>query len=142
MLKNYLTVALRNIRKHKFYAALNISGLALGLSAFLLIGLYIYDELTFDHFHKDYEDIYHVGLHINFGGQEFVMASTCPPLGAEMMNTVPGVEAVTRINPWRLKNLVVRYEDKVFTEKKAFYADSNFFEFFSYRMLAGNAKTA
>ena len=142
MLQNYFKVALRNIRKHKFYSILNISGLAFGLTACFLIGLYIYDELTFDHFHKDYEDIYHVGLHINFGGQEYVMASTCPPLAAEMVNTIPGVEHATRINHWPLRNLVVKYEDKAFTEQKAFYADSNFFEFFSYKLLAGDSKTA
>ena len=142
MLQNYLIVALRAIRKHRFYAALNISGLAFGLTACLLIGLYIYDELTFDKFHKDYEDIYHVGLHINFGGQEYKMASTCPPLAAAMFQDIPGVEQVTRINPWSLKNLIVRSEDKAFIETKAFYADSNFFEFFSFRLLEGNRKTA
>ncbi|MEO7988917.1 MAG: ABC transporter permease [Chryseolinea sp.] len=142
MLQNYFKVALRNIRKHKFYSILNISGLAFGLTACFLIGLYIYDELTFDHFHKDYEDIYHVGLHINFGGQEYVMASTCPPLASEMVNTIPGVEHATRINHWPLRNLVVKYEDKAFTEQKAFYADSNFFEFFNYKLLEGDIKTA
>ncbi len=141
MLQNYFKVALRNIRKHKFYSILNISGLALGLTSCFLIGLYIYDELTFDHFHKDYEDIYHVGLHINFGGQEYIMASTCPPLAEEMVTTIPGVEHATGINPWALKNLIVRYDDKAFTEQKAFYADSNFFEFFSYKLLAGDVKT-
>ncbi len=142
MLQNYFKVALRNIRKHKFYSILNISGLAFGLTTCFLIGLYIYDELTFDHFHKDYEDIYHVGLHINFGGQEYIMASTCPPLAAEMVNTIPGVEHATRINHWPLRNLIVKYEDKAFTEQKAFYADSNFFEFFSYKLLEGDIKTA
>ncbi len=142
MLQNYFKVALRNIRKHKFYSILNISGLAFGLTACFLIGLYIYDELTFDHFHKDYEDIYHVGLHINLGGREFIMASSCPPLASEMMSTIPGVEQTTRINPWTLRNLIVKYEDKAFTEKKAFYADSNFFEFFSYKLLSGDIKTA
>ncbi len=142
MLHNYLLIALRNIRKHKFYAVLNISGLAFGLTACFLIGLYIYDELTFDTFHKDHENIYHVGLHINFGGQEFKMASSCPPLAAAMLHDIPGVEQATRINPWSLKNLVVRSDDKAFVETKAFYADSNFFRFFSFRLLEGDSKTA
>lgn len=142
MLQNYLLIALRNIRKHKFYAVLNLSGLALGLTACFLIGLYIYDELTFDRFHYDHENIYHVGLHINFGGQEFKMASTCPPLAAAMLRDIPGVEQATRINPWSLRNLVVRSDGNAFVETKAFYADSNFFRFFSYHLLEGDASTA
>src|SRR5687768_2470088 len=80
MLKSYLKVAIRNILRHKFYAALNISGLACGLTASLLIALYIYDDITFDKFHKNYQNIYHVGTHLRFGGQELITSSTCPPL--------------------------------------------------------------
>lgn len=58
MFQNYFKVALRNILKHKFYSILNISGLAFGLTACLLIGLYIFDELSFDKFHNDSENIY------------------------------------------------------------------------------------
>jgi putative ABC transport system permease protein len=142
MLKSYFKLAFRNMVRHKFYSALNVSGLACGLIASLLIGLYIYDEISFDNFHKDYENIYHVGTQLRFGGQELVTSSTCPPLAPAMLQQIPGVENVTRLNPWPLKNEIMRYGDKAFTEHNALYADSNFFDFFSFDLLQGNVKTA
>ena len=140
MLQNYFKVALRNIRKHKFYSALNISGLAFGLTACFLIGLYIFDELSFDNFLKDSENIYCVALHGRIAGQEIYTSSSCPPLSQEMVNEIPGVEQAIRVNPWR--NVVMKYEDKAFTETKALLVDSNFFEFFSFKLLEGDSKTA
>ncbi len=140
MLQNYFKVALRNILRHKFYSVLNIAGLAFGLTACFLIGLYIYDELNYDKFHKDYQNIYHVGLHGKIGGQEILTASSCPPLSTAMVSSIPGVEQAIRVNPWR--NLVMKYEDKAFTETKALLVDSNFFEFFTFNLLEGDVKTA
>ena len=140
MFQNYFKVALRNILKHKFYSVLNISGLAFGLTACFLIGLYIFDELSFDKFHKDSENIYCVALHGKIAGQEIYTSSSCPPLSQEMVSEIPGVEQATRVNPWR--NVVMKYEDKAFTETKAILVDSNFFEFFSFSLLEGDSKTA
>ncbi len=140
MFQNYFKVALRNILKHKFYSILNISGLAFGLTACFLIGLYIFDELSFDTFHKDSENIYCIALHGKIGGQEIYTSNTCPPLSQELVNEIPGVEQATRVNPWR--NLVMKSEDKAFTETKALLVDSNFFEFFSFNLLEGDPKTA
>lgn len=140
MFQNYFKVALRNILKHKFYSILNISGLAFGLTACLLIGLYIFDELSFDKFHKDSENIYCVALHGKIAGQEIYTSSSCPPLSQEMVSEIPGVEQAIRVNPWR--NVVMKYEDKAFTETKALLVDSNFFEFFSFKLLEGDSKTA
>jgi putative ABC transport system permease protein len=140
MLENYFKVAIRNILKHKFYSFLNIAGLAFGLAACFLIGLYIYDEVSYDRFHKDAQNIYCVALHGKLGGQEIQTASSCPPLAEAMVAGVPGVEQATRINNW--SNVVMKYEEKAFTETNALVADSNFFEFFSFELLEGNAKTA
>lgn len=139
MLKNYFKVGIRNILKHKFYSALNISGLALGFAVCILIGLYVFDELNFDKFHKDSENIYQVGLHVNFGGQEFRGPTTSVPLAKTMIENVPGVEQAIRL--FTRKDIVLRFEDKVFTETRSFYADSNFFEFFSFKLLEGNPKS-
>ena len=140
MFQNYFKVALRNILKHKFYSILNISGLAFGLTACFLIGLYIFDELSFDKFHEDSENIYCVALHGKIAGQEIYTSSSCPPLSQEMVSEIPGVEQAIRVNPWR--NVVMKYEDKAFTETKALLVDSNFFEFFSFTLLEGDVKTA
>ncbi len=140
MFKNYVTVALRNILKHKFYSALNIAGLAFGLTACFLIGLYIYDEVSYDKFHADYQNIYSVGLHGKIGGQEIYTSSSCPPLAQAMVTNIPGVEQAIRVNNWR--NIVIKYEDKAFTESRVLLADSNFFEFFSFKLIEGDVKTA
>jgi putative ABC transport system permease protein len=140
MLQNYFKIALRHIIKSKFYAILNISGLAFGLTASFLIGLYIFNEVNFDKFHKNYENIYHVGLHVKIGSQEFKIASGCPPLASAMVNSIPGVEQATRLN--QRGNTVIKYKVKAFTETNVFFADSNFFEFFSFNLLEGDAKTA
>jgi len=140
MFKNYFKVAVRNILKHKFYSVLNIAGLAFGFTACFLIGLYIYDEVSYDTFHTDSENIYCVGLHGKLAGQEVHTASSCPPLAEALVTNVPGVEQATRINDW--SNVVMKYEDKAFTETKVLMVDSNFFEFFSFQLLEGDVKTA
>jgi putative ABC transport system permease protein len=141
MLRSYLKIAVRNILRHKFYAVLNISGLAIGLTASLLIGLYIYDEISFDKFQRDYDHIYHVGTHVRFGGQDIITSSTGPTLAPALLQEISGIEDATRLNPWPLKDVDMRYGDKVFTEHQAIYADSNFFEFFTFTLLQGNVKT-
>jgi len=70
MLKNYLLVALRNIRKHKFYAFINIFGLTIGLASCLLIGMYVLDELNYDRMHENGSDMYRMGLKGRISGQE------------------------------------------------------------------------
>jgi putative ABC transport system permease protein len=138
MLQNYLKIALRNILKHKFYSALNISGLALGLASCFLIGLYVLDEVTFDKFHTDHQNIYSVALHGRIGGQELYTSSSCPPLSAAMVQGIPGIEEATRLR--RYGNVVMKFDDKAFTETEAFFADSNFFEFFSFRLIEGDPR--
>src|ERR1700741_2701971 len=118
MLENYFKVAMRNIRKHKFYSTLNIAGLALGLAACTLIGLYIVDELSYDKFHKDYDNIYSVGLHGKIAGQEGFTSNSCPPLAPAMAAEIPGVEEVLRVRGWG--NFVMKYEDKAFPETETY----------------------
>jgi putative ABC transport system permease protein len=138
MLENYFKVALRNILKHKFYSSLNIAGLGLGLAASMLIGLYIIDELGFDKFHSEHENIYAVALHGKIAGQEIYTSSSSPPIAQQMVSEVPGVESAVRIQQWN--NVVVKYEDKAFTEADPIIADSNFFEFFNFKLLEGDPK--
>ncbi len=140
MLKNYFTVALRNIRKHSFYSAINIFGLATGVAACLFVILYIADELSYDRFHKDASSIYRIGLHGRIAGQEIYTTTTCPPLASTIVADIPGVEAATRIN--RRNNMVFKNDNLSFTENKILYADSNFFQFFSFTLLEGDIATA
>ena len=141
MFQNYFKVALRNILKHKFFSAINILGMTIGITSCLLIILYISDELSYDTFHKNANRIYQVGLHGKIAGQDIKTATTCPPLAEAMVSEIPEIEAATRLDPFFGKP-AIKYGDKVFSEEKVFYADSNFFQFFSYALIEGDAKTA
>lgn len=141
MFQNYFKVALRNILKYKFFSAINILGMTIGLTACLMIILYVVDELSFDKFHKDADRIYQVGLHGKLGGQDISVANTCPPLAAALASDVPEVESSTRIAAW-FGQPSVKFEEKSFAEEKVYFADSNFFDFFSFRLLEGDPSTA
>ena len=141
MLHNYIKLAFRNIMKYKFFSAINIMGMSIGIAACLVILLYVVDELSYDRFHANADRIYQVGLHGKIGGQDILVANTCPPMAETLVTEVPGVEQATRIASfWGAP--ILKYGDKAFTEEKIFHADSNFFSFFSYRLLEGDAGTA
>lgn len=140
MLRNYFKIGFRNILKHKFYSAINIAGLAIGITASIFISLYLFDELNYDQFHTKIDRMYRVGLHGKLGGQDLRVTSTCPPLAHTLVDEVPEVEDATRIQTQ--SNLVIKYEDLMFTEDDIFYADSNFFSFFTFELLQGDPSTA
>ncbi|HET9486860.1 MAG TPA: ABC transporter permease [Chryseosolibacter sp.] len=141
MIKNYFKLAFRNIRKYKFFSAVNILGMSIGIAACLLILLYVVDELSYDRFHSNAERIYQVGLHAKIGDQDISVANTCPPMAETLVSEVPGVEQATRIAGfWGTPTL--KFGDKAFTEDKIFHADSNFFSFFSFELVEGDPKTA
>lgn len=143
MFKNYLKIAVRNILKHKFFSAINIIGLVIGMACCLLIFVYVLDELSYDRFHKNSEDLYRVALHGKISGQEILTTNSSLPVGPAMKNEIPGVEEILRIVPaGRGAGVAFRYEDKSFTEEKILYADSNFYHFFSFNLIEGDPKTA
>ncbi len=96
MLWNYFIIAVRNIRKHKFFFFINITGLSLGIACALLIALFVIDELKYDRFNTQADRIYRLTSHINYGGNDFRLA-TCPaPLAGKMRKEIPEIEEVTR----------------------------------------------
>jgi putative ABC transport system permease protein len=142
VIKNYLKVALRNIQRHKFFAAINIIWLVIGMTCCLLIFIYVQDELSYDRFHVDHTNMYRLALHGRISGQEIKTSNSCLPVGPAMKESIPGVEEVMRLIPaTRGTGMAFRNEDIAFTEDKIFYSDSNFFQFFSFKLLRGNPKT-
>lgn len=139
MIRNYLKIALRNIRNKKFYSFLNLLGLSIGITAGILIIIYIQDELSYDQFHPNAENKYVLGLEGKLGNQEIKGIFTPPILASTILEETPGVESVTRTN--RAGMVVFRYEDKAFTERDAYWADSTFFDFFGYELLRGDPET-
>src|SRR3954465_7281636 len=97
MIKNYLKVALRTLGRNKLYTVLNLAGLTFGLTCFLLIGLYIFDELTFDTQHSKSDRIYRVIEYKNVNGEPTAIAAAGYQLAEESKKTIPAVENTARV---------------------------------------------
>ncbi|MDX1619175.1 MAG: ABC transporter permease, partial [Balneolaceae bacterium] len=140
MLTNYIKVAFRNILKKKYYSFLNLLGLSIGITAGILIIIYVQDELSYDTFHPDVEHKYVMGLNGKIGNQEVTGIFTPPPLADAVVGEIPGVVSSTRT--YSAGQIVMRHDNRAFTEMDVFWADSNFYDFFGYRLLRGDAETA
>ena len=97
MFKNYFKTAFRTLIRNRLYTALNIAGLTFGLSCFLLIGLYLFDELTFDQQHHNADRIYRVVEHKTVNGESTVIAGAGFQLAEQSKKKIPGVANTTRI---------------------------------------------
>lgn len=137
---NNLKIALRGFLRRKYYTFINIAGLSIGLAASLLIILYISDEINYDSFHRDADRIFRVQTRAKMAGKEMNTIYSSAPIAADLKNDIPEVRAGCRIALWNNVNL--QYQDRYFTEKKVLLADSNFFDFFDFRLLYGNPGTA
>lgn len=140
MLRNFLTNAFRNIKKQPGYIILNVSGLAIGLTSFIFISLYVIHELSFDRFHKNYENIYRLKVVGRLAGGELDQAITSAPMAKAMINDYPEVLDVTRVT--RLGAWLIRFGDNSFNEDGVLFADSTFFRVFDFRLLRGDPGTA
>lgn len=140
MLQSYLKIALRNIIRQKSYSFINIIGLAIGITCCILILLYVRDELSYDRYHKHAGRIYRVGLHGIIGTNEINATFTAAPMAEVLMLEFPEVEQACRLRNFGFP--VIRYEDKVFSEERFFWADSNIFEIFTIPFIQGDPKTA
>lgn len=141
MVKNYLRVAFRSILKHKGYSFINISGLAMGMAICILILLWVQDELSFDRFHKNSNEIYRVVEdQIASNGEIFRVAPTPWPLGAAFTKDYPEVINFTRFH--RIDPKLIKSGDKPFYEKDICVADPSFLEIFTFPLLKGDPATA
>lgn len=142
MIKNYIIVAFRNLLKHKFYSFLNIFGLAIGLSCFMLISLFINDEMSYDKHFQDADRIYRVDFAATLNGSDVVSANAGAPTANAMKNDFP--EVVDAIKVRRSGNWFInrKGEQETFKEEFVIMADSNFFTFFGHPLVYGDPKTA
>ena len=140
MISNYIKIAFRNLVRFKAYSAINITGLAIGMACCILILLYVYDEMSYDHFNKNSDRIYRIVVDGALGDNSFNAAVTAAPLRSALLQDYPEVEAVTRIRNFGFP--VLRYEDKIFSEEKFYWVDSTFFDVFTVNFLEGNPKAA
>ncbi|MFT3750363.1 MAG: ABC transporter permease [Agriterribacter sp.] len=137
MFKNYLTIALRNIRRSKIYSFINIFGLSLGLTCAMLIILYVKDEVSYDRFHKNVHNIYRIVSKSSYKGEERKSSHTGYLQGPRFAANVPGIESFVRVQSGRQdikKGTDIQSHDLLFV-------DSSFFTVFSFPLLQGDAKT-
>ncbi|MCU0379444.1 MAG: ABC transporter permease [Bacteroidales bacterium] len=140
MLKNFFINALRNMKKQRGYVIMNVSGLAIGLTSFLFITLYVIHELSYDRFHQNYENIYRLKVVGTMAGGEIDQAVTAAPMAQAMKNDYPEVEAVTRVRG--MGDWLVKYGENRFNEDGILFADSTFFAVYDFRLLKGDPETA
>ena len=138
MLRNYIVIAFRNLLRHKFYAFINIFGLAVGLAFSILTLLYVRHELSYDTFHANAERIYRICETRPTPEGDTRRALTPAPLGPALRETFPQV-----VRAIRVKNIagLVRRGDKIF-EERLLFADPDFFATFSFPLLQGDPHSA
>lgn len=141
MLSHLLKLAFRNILRQKGYSFINISGLAIGLSFSILILLWIQDELSFDTFHKNIENIYQIEEDQYYSGERFHTSVTPFPSAPVLKDEIPEILEAARYMPW-LGEVYVKHGDKTFSENGVVAADAEFFKIFSYKFIQGNNETA
>ena len=139
MIKNYLKTAWRKLRKNKLYSVINIFGLAVGLAACLLIGVYISHELSYDKFHEKKDRIVRTTMEYSIEGTVSPVASTGTKVGPEFKRTFPVVEEYVRTF---INHNVIKSGEKIFDEPRILYADEPFFKVFSFKLIKGDASTA
>lgn len=141
MIKNFFLIALRNISRHKGFTLINVSGLAIGLAASLLILLWVQDELSYDTFNTNSSTIYRVEEDQFYSGKCYHVTVTPYPSGPVWKEKIPEIKEQVRLNLW-LPRILFRSEDKVFFEKSIIAADSSLMKVFSLSLVAGDPETA
>lgn len=142
MILSYLRIAVRNLFRHSLYSAINIGGLAIGLAVCLTILLFVVHEHSYDGFHRDVQRTYVMGGMEKFGGQQLPVWSLSSVVAPIVQQANPNVESFMRINGFNhTADLSIPSDRSVhYREKKNFlFVDSNFFHFFSFRLIKGEA---
>jgi putative ABC transport system permease protein len=145
MWRSYFTITWRNLLRSKGYSLINIFGLSLGISCFLLMINYVRFEFSFDNFHPNVDRTFRIDQTLIWNPDGGQFGSTGLPLAGLLINDYPEVEEATRINT--PGDFIIRKDDAKgnvlsFIETNVFAADSNFFSFFGFKLKEGDPKTA
>jgi len=141
MFKNYLKIALRNMKKHKAFSFVNIAGLAIGMACCVLMFLWVYDELSYDRFHENFNDLYRIITEIDQGGQVSRFARSPYPLVPILKETYPEIIEFVRYtggySGWDLS-----HGDHSYAGERIAFGGPAFFQMFSFPFIQGDPKTA
>jgi ABC-type antimicrobial peptide transport system permease subunit len=137
MLKNYLKIAIRNLTRHTAYSFLNISGLAIGLAASILILLWVQNELSYDRFNANADQIYRITV---TASDQFKAAINPAGMPAGLQAEMPQIRNTVRLS--HPVETLFEKDGKKLVEKKGFYADSTLLDIFSFPLIKGDRRTA
>ena len=140
MFRNYFKTAWRNIRKNKLFSFINILGLSVGIATCFVIMLYVQDELSYDRFNKNADNIARIVFHANLNGGKIDESGTMPPVAQTMKKDFPEVQDATRIISFGTPQII--YNNIVYKNDGFALVDPNFFSIFTLPMIEGDAKTA
>jgi len=140
MIKNYFKTAWRNIRKNKLFSFINILGLSLGIAICFIIMLYVQDELSYDRFNKNADDIARMVFNANINGGKINESVVMAPVAQTMKKDFPEVQDATRLQS--IGSSKVNFGNKVFKDDQFAFVAPNFFSIFTLPMIEGDAKTA
>jgi putative ABC transport system permease protein len=139
MFRNYLRIALRNLRRNKVFTAINVLGLALGLATCMVILLFVQHELSYDRYNEKADQIVRVVIKGRMQGDDLKEAHVMPPVAAALKKEYPEVLDATRIRDMGCPR--VAYGDKLLRDDRLAFVDSNFFRVFTLPLVKGNART-
>lgn len=142
MIRNYFLIAVRNIIRDKVFSAINIAGLAIGITCFLALFLFVQDELTFDRFESaiDPDQVHRVYVKIVVNGTEEVNSKTAQIIGPLLQQNYPEVKSYTRIGYFGAR--AFKYNDKLFRSGSIYAVDSTFFKIFALQFIEGDPESA
>jgi putative ABC transport system permease protein len=140
MYKSYIKTILRNFLKNKIFSFVNVAGLAIGVACFILIALFVVDELGYDSYNNNAERIFRVNAHYKIGGNRFNLANSPVPLAEVLQSEYPEIQKTVRL--YRRENTYVKKDDEFLKEEKFFYADSTMFDVFTINFVSGNPTRA
>ena len=136
----FLKIIFRQLSKNKLYTTINILGLSVGIAGFLIIALYLADELSYDKWHKKGDLIHRMVVERQMPDRTFSVAKIPHSIGEHLVSEIPEVEEVCRIYKWASFPILFKKNQEVQEEHNAMFADSTFFEVFEMDLLEGNAK--
>lgn len=139
MIRNYIIIAIRNLKRNFTFSIINLLGLTIGLAVASLIVLYVQNELTYDAFHNDSENIYRIDEEVELGGFSLGNNRVCAPMGPYLVEKFPKVIAQTRTT--RPQNIEFKIRENLF-EEEIIYADSSCFNIFTFDFIYGDPSTA
>jgi len=140
MLKNFFITIIRNISRNKFYSAINMVGLSIGLVCTILITLFIRDEYSYDKYNLKHDRIYRIGVDFVLNGNRDRTATSALPMGPTFKQYFPEVEEYVRFITAHKQQIT--YQDKNFYEENIAYTDSTLFNVFTYELVKGDPKKA